>query len=492
MKKKFLLVSVLCAAVCLMLTVSVRAAGTSMPQEQSNKITLTEDVTLSSEHKVESGKHTIDLNGHTITASNSYTINVEKGATLTITDSSTGKTGKVIHTSSENSCIRNAGNLTLDGVKVESNFVCVKNESTGTATINNSTLITSYDKVDSGAIFNHGKLTATGSTIKSTGRGVSIFGNAGTVTAKNCTIEGKSPMNAAEGAAILVTGGKVTGGSIGMFPKGTIVVSGKVEAPVSINLERFMTAGSTLVLAESEVLKSSVNIPEDVTLEVPANKKLTLDKKGNLNIAGSLKGTVDGTIYNKTKNSYYGTLEQALVNANLNEDEDTLVVLKDTEETEFLFSAAQKAKSLTNNKNTILDLNGHKVKTTLKNAEGAELEVVDTSKSKKGTFDGTVTNDGVLTVEAGNFTEMPVTTEKATTTLNGGTYPIKDLQNAVIPEGKELVKNADGTYSIRSIVPEADEEEKDDTPDTGIDVFAVVGAILVVSALGAVVLNKRK
>ena len=44
------------------------------------------------------------------------------------------------------------------------------------------------------------------------------------------------------------------------------------------------------------------------------------------------------------------------------------------------------------------------------------------------------------------------------------------------------------------VVPAAeDEEEQDDTPKMGtVNVFTVAGAILVVSALGVVVLNKRK
>ena len=42
------------------------------------------------------------------------------------------------------------------------------------------------------------------------------------------------------------------------------------------------------------------------------------------------------------------------------------------------------------------------------------------------------------------------------------------------------------------VVPAPAKEDKDDTPNTGVDVFAVAGVILVISALGVVVLNKRK
>ena len=59
----------------------------------------------------------------------------------------------------------------------------------------------------------------------------------------------------------------------------------------------------------------------------------------------------------------------------------------------------------------------------------------------------------------------------------------------------DVTVNGMNVTTEKVVVPapeKEDEEDKDPTPNTGIDVFAVAGAILVVSALGVVVLNKRK
>ena len=54
MKKKLLVVASLILSICLLLTVSAKANGNNLPAEQNGKITLTEDVTLSTTYKVES------------------------------------------------------------------------------------------------------------------------------------------------------------------------------------------------------------------------------------------------------------------------------------------------------------------------------------------------------------------------------------------------------------------------------------------------------
>ena len=61
-------------------------------------------------------------------------------------------------------------------------------------------------------------------------------------------------------------------------------------------------------------------------------------------------------------------------------------------------------------------------------------------------------------------------------------------------EGKVTVNGVEviNKYTVPAQENNEEEEEQDDTPNTGIDVYAVAGAILLVSALGVVVLNKRK
>ncbi len=500
MKKKFLLMFAILLATCLMLTISVKADNNGkLPNESGNTITLTENVTLTSEHKVESGNHTIDLQGHTITATNGYAINVASGATLTIKDSSSGKTGKIIHTTGEQSCIRNEGTLTLEGVKVESNFVAVKNEKDATMTIKNSTITSSYAKADTAAVLNFGKGTIENSTVESTGaKGVAISGIIGTektnstLTVTNSTVKANwYAISTCSRDKITVENGKIEGPLSATSGKDQIDIKGNVEGPM--NAVRYAVSGAKVTLNEDNVnVKNDVYVNEGVTLVIPEGKKVSVDKTGSLTVTGTVNGKVGSAVLNETKGTYYGSVEKALINTT--KDEVNKLVLKsNVEETEFQFKAAKEANALVNTKNVEIDLNGYTLKTTLENGAEATMKIVDGSKAKTGKVDGKVTNKGTLTINNGKFTQMPVTAEGATTTLNGGTYPIEDIQNAVIPEGKELVKNADGTYSIRSIVPEAEEEDdKDPTPDTGVDVFAVAGAILVVSALGAVVLNKRK
>ena len=498
MKKKFLLMFAILLATCLMLTISVKADNNGkLPNESGNTITLTENVTLTSEHKVESGNHTIDLQGHTITATNGYAINVASGATLTIKDSSSGKTGKIIHTTGEQSCIRNEGTLTLEGIKAESNFVAVKNEKDAKMTINNSTITSSYAEAKTAAVLNYGTGTITGSTIESTGaNGVAISGILDTTDTKSTlTVTGSTikanwlAISTSKKDKVTVDGGKIEGPLPAQSGLDQIDIKGNVEGPM--NAVRYAVSGAKVTLNEDNVnIKNDVYVNEGVTLVIPEGKKVSVDKAGSLTVTGTVNGKVGSAVLNETKGTYYGSVEKALINT-VKDKENKLVLQNNVEETEFQFKAAKEANALVNTKNVEIDLNGYTLKTTLENGAEATMKIVDGSKAKTGKVDGKVTNKGTLTINNGKFTQMPVTAEGATTTLNGGTYPIEDIQNAVIPEGKELVKNADGTYSIRSIVPEAD-EEKDPTPNTGVDVYAIAGAILVVSALGTVVLNKRK
>ena len=83
-----------------------------------------------------------DLNGHTITGPDSgYAINNQ--GTLTIINSKT-KGQITCPTDQQNSCIRNAKTLEVDGVTVNSDhFVALKNEPNATMTVKNKSVITS-------------------------------------------------------------------------------------------------------------------------------------------------------------------------------------------------------------------------------------------------------------------------------------------------------------------------------------------------------------
>lgn len=92
MKKRILTVLLAVCMVFALGTVSAMAEGedTQLPAAVNNTITLTKDVVLSQPYDVE-GNLTINLAGHSITASSSwsgddYIIGVKRGATLTIND----------------------------------------------------------------------------------------------------------------------------------------------------------------------------------------------------------------------------------------------------------------------------------------------------------------------------------------------------------------------------------------------------------------------
>ncbi len=110
------------AIIALSTNVSAAEASTEADLEVAvagtdEKITLTGDIVLSKEIDIKSGRNvTIDLNGFSITAADSMTydslIVVHNNGTLTITDSSTAQTGKII---AENGSARIAIKMTKSG-----------------------------------------------------------------------------------------------------------------------------------------------------------------------------------------------------------------------------------------------------------------------------------------------------------------------------------------------------------------------------------------
>ena len=429
--------------------VSVNAA--SLPNAQDNVITLTGDVTLDSTYQVTSGQTiTIDLNGHTLTGpATGYTI--DNLGTLSIKDSGSTK-GKIVGNASNNSStVRNNGtSLIIDGVTIESPFICVKNETDKTAEIKNSNLTTTTS-TDYESILNYGILTATDSVLTASNRGTSVLSmNGATTTLNNCELNAKTPVGTDTNTTVNVNGGKIVG-TLGTTQKGTLKVTGKVEAKLSSNVTRYLQSGSNLVVSEDDVISQNYEIGDGVTLTVEENVKFNFIKKvGSSTSVGSITvkgGTVEGTIngakvYNKTNTTYYGLLEQALVNTVADTTND-LVLLEDTDESTTVWNKQNK---LNNNKDVNLDLNGHTLKGDIVNNADKTLTIED--ETGEGKLEGTISNSGTLTIENGNFNNVPTTENGGSTTLNGGTYPNDQLTNATIPEDKELVENEDGTYSI--------------------------------------------
>ena len=179
----------------------------------------------------------------------------------------------------------------------------------------------------------------------------------------------------------------------------------------------------------------------------------------------------------------------------------TVIVLKDITEVAAITPST--------NKNITVDLNGYNVNTDITVPATTKMTFKDSSENSTGTYNGTITNKGTLAIESGNYTKAPVTEDGATTILNGGTYPIEDMENVTIPEDKEIVANEDGTYSIVSKVKDEEnnnentgvvEPEKDVQSDVeanpktsdGIIMFVVLAVVALAGIVVAIVRLKKK
>ncbi len=483
----------------LVMVTSVSAEDlTAMPTPDENGvIKLESNVNLSQTYVIESYVTiTIDLNGHTITGPTSgYAIN-NKG-TLTIQDTAETK-GLITCTTEENqnSCIRNAKKLVVDGAKVNSaKFVALKNESTGTMTVRNQSVISSgvdnsTIKGNTATIFNLGDLTIDNSKVESTGsQGVAVMsldypgpeegeGNAtATITNSTITATGSKSVaiNSTNGGEMKVENSTVD--SVAASGNGSAIIkdstiNGSVAGPdKDVALEgdiktkyvavvKYAKENSKIELTANDSINNDTTVvPEGVTLVIPKGISLSLDhkkvfglmKNGTLTVNGTIEGELGAVAYNEETGTYYATLERAIEDA---KDGETITVLKESEETYDYLTLDENFKPVGNNndaieilaKNVTLNLNGHKVDANiLVNAEKS-MTIVD--EAGRGEYNGSLTNNGELTLASGYFAKLPVTGENATTNLVGGTFPANQVSEDLLPEGKELSKNTDGTVSI--------------------------------------------
>ena len=145
MKKRFFSL-MLALAMVIALVPAALAEGTSLPDVEDGKITLTQDVTLSSAYTVaEDSTVVIDLAGFTLSSTSGDTI-INNG-TLTIQDSSAKQTGTILGNNTKSSALLNNGTAVIEG---------------GTFSKNNNS-----DSNDYYVITNHGTLTINGGTISS-------------------------------------------------------------------------------------------------------------------------------------------------------------------------------------------------------------------------------------------------------------------------------------------------------------------------------------
>lgn len=442
-------------------------------------ITLSEDVTLSEKYVVNEGeKLTIDLNGHTLTGpSDNYAI--ENKGNLKIVDSGLVK-GKISCPATSSSCVRNLNKLDVDGVTIQSAFVAIKNDAEGdfygNLTVKNATISSSYAKTDTGAIMNWGKATVSNSRVKASASGVAIYATSGAdagknseITLVNNIIEGKYSIyganyKSADGTTqtINVEGGQLNGGISATSSRGSSVsIKGKVatiDTALSTVLN-FADEGAEIILT-SDLTNKKITVPEGVTLNIQKGVTFTVSSTRQLIVNGDLKvnGTLDAVAYVGEANAYFGSLNYAIKTIGINADAvangHTVTVLKDVNETTAIKPST--------NKNITLDLNGYSVNANITVPATTKMTFKDSSENETGNYTGTITNEGTVTIESGKYTNAPVTSDGAITTLEGGTYPIEDMENVIIPEDKEITKNEDGTYSIVSKEVETPSEDIED------------------------------
>ena len=488
MKTKSILAVMLVMMTMLVLPTSAKAATSFDGMLSDGIITLTDNVTLSEKYVIPEGENlTIDLNGHTITGpSDNYTI--ENKGNLKIIDSGIVK-GKISCTATDSSCIRNLGNLELDGVTAEGPFVVIKNDAEGDfygdLTVKNATLTSTYTKTDTGTIMNWGTATVTNSRVNASASGIAIYATSGAEAGKNSEItlnaniiEGKYSIygmnyQSSDGTTqtINVQGGQLIGNISAMASRGSDVsIKGKVattDAYLNAVLN-FADEDSEIILT-TDLTNKKITVPEGVTLTIPENVTFTVSSARQLIVNGDLvvNGTLDAAAYVKEANTYFGSLNYAIkgtgVLGDLLKNGHTVTVLKDITETTAITPST--------NKNITVDLNGYNVTADITIPATTKMTFKDSSKNSNGTYSGVITNKGNLIIDSGNYAKVPVTEDGATTTLNGGTYPFEDMDNVTIPEDKEIVANEDGTYSIVSKVK--DEENTDEntgavTPDKNV------------------------
>ena len=432
---------------------------------EGNVITLTKNVTLTEKYVIPEGTtRTIDLNGYTLTGpSDNYTI--ENKGTLTIVDNGATK-GKIVGVAPSSSNIRNLGTLKVDGVTIESTFISIKNDSEGefygNLTVENSTITSNYQGTDTGAIMNWASATINNSTISNSG--VAIYSTSGgdsednlknsTITINNSSLTGSkyalysrrdnTVPNTTSTQKVTVNGGTISGrfsaasnGGSDAAITGNVKVDNTTKYTLSDVLGR-ASSGANVTLT-TDLTNENITVPEGVTLTIAKGATYRVSSSRRLTVEGDLviEGTIDAAALVEDTNIYFGTLANAV---KLIGDGHNVVVMKDVTENTITPYA---------NKDITIDLNGNSVTANVTNVAGTTLTLKDASLDGTGSLEGVITNNGTLIIESGKYSSLPTTDAAATTTINGGTYPIAYKDQVIITEDQEIVENADGTFTVR-------------------------------------------
>lgn len=386
-------------------------------------IKLTDNITVSSRAKFsgQSMTVTLDLNNYTLTGSDGdYALSNENGNGAT--------TGKLIvkngtikradDVKQSNATVRNYGQMELNNVQVQGNYIVVKNEETATLIMNDCTLtapdVYGNNQAPSG-LQNWGTATANNCSIKS-GTAVMAASWADSkqsydpnTSLNDCTISGSS-YAVSSGRAdkstakqiVTVNGGSYTGN-----------INSGAGSDITINAE----------------IKGKMRVVNDFSYNLGSASYITSGpSKVTLAEGGSVSGTINAAA--KNGNTYYSTVTNAVEEAT---NGNTIELVQDT--TEDVVIPADKT--------ITLDLNGKKLTNvqsdTITVTKGATLTV-----QGKGIVDNVtdakapVYNNGITTLNGGKYTRSA---EAANTTSSSGGNSYYNILNhgvMTINEGVEV------------------------------------------------------
>ncbi len=492
MKKKLLAVATLVLAICLIFTASVRAdnhevdsaegAKASLKHgdtvkyyddlneaikvaEDNDKVTLLESVTLNDGTSVvcENGKSiTLDMNGFDIssTSNTASTFRVGHSSTIVIENSKTTG-GNITHTGAGDRIplLINSGTVTL-----KSNVTC-KLTGTRQSTTSSSFAVKVGQKAET---TNDAKLIVDGGKVESTQSGVSIVGTKSSVEVKSGLVKASDfgiaePNGSATNSTITVSGGTVESENYAGIYKpntGSVTVSGTgvVKGKLGIVARRgdVTISGGEVIATGKASEKIDVGNGVDpleggTAVIIDNNTESYKDDTAKVAITGGKLTANDGQ---KPVTGYVGE------NGDENDYVDNISI------TGGAFSDEFNQAFVKNNKTevSVTDKSGNK---TYYVGQDVINAVNEAAKNK----------DAVVEVLAGDL--------KILGAVDGFTIKNSGKGNVTV-NGMKVTANEE-------VVVETEDEEQDDTPKMGtVNVFAVAGAILVVSALGVVVLNKRK
>lgn len=386
-------------------------------------IKLTDNITVSSRAKFsgQSMTVTLDLNNYTLTGSDGdYALSNENGNGAT--------TGKLIvkngtikradDVKQSNATVRNYGQMELNNVQVQGNYIVVKNEETATLIMNDCTLtapdVYGNNQAPSG-LQNWGTATANNCSIKS---GTAVMAASwadskqsydSNTSLNDCTISGSS-YAVSSGRAdkstakqiVTVNGGSYTGN-----------INSGAGSDITINAE----------------IKGKMRVVNDFSYNLGSASYITSGpSKVTLAEGGSVSGTINAAA--KNGNTYYSTVTNAVEEAT---NGNTIELVQDT--TEDVVIPADKT--------ITLDLKGKKLTNvqsdTITVTKGATLTVqgkgiVDNVTNAKAP----VYNNGITTLNGGKYTRSA---EAANTTSSSGGNSYYNILNhgvMTINEGVEV------------------------------------------------------